>query len=205
MKLSLFYPVKPYWLNQVFGNNPPDPQYPGHGFYERFKMMGHNGADLMASHGQPVYAPCDGLAWYSVDKYKGDGIDIVPDGTFDYKGGQSQFRVVLWHLCPANDPQFPIQIPIDRAVRVYTGQLLGYADNTGAPFESTGDHLHLGLHPGSFDGFRWTDLEYNNGYNGCIDPAPYCNGYFAVDATLVIKIMTGIKDLMSKVVSLLQK
>ena len=183
MKLQLSLPVKPYSLNQAFGNNPLNPD--GTPYYAKFldalgqPLKGHMGADLRAVHGQPVYAPCDGVAWYEVDSHGGDGIYIRTNQSFDYKGGQAWFNLVHWHLCAANDPISPIKIATDGSkVSVKKGQLLGYADNTGAPFESSGDHLHWGLCPTDAQNHA---LEPANGFNGCIDPMPYWEGTFAAD------------------------
>ena len=71
------------------------------------------------------------------------------------------YRTISWHL-----------IDDDAVVKtgqvVKAGDLLGYGDNTG---QSTGDHLHFGLH------IIGTDL--NNGYKGFSDPQLYFNGKYA--------------------------
>jgi hypothetical protein len=87
------------------------------------------------------------------------------------------YTVILWHLCSKDDPQYKPLIPCDGSItKVTCGQLIGYADNTGAPFESSGDHLHLGLFVNDPTG---APLNPGNGYGGCIDPAPFINMRFA--------------------------
>jgi len=176
MKLELWYPVKPHSINQVFGGNPE--------YYSRFHDQfgnpekGHNGQDMMAFHGQPVYAACDGLASYTKDDHGGEGI-IIASNPMDYEGTQVSFHVINWHLCGDTDPKYPSPIPLDgKQYPVKAGDLIGHADNTGAPFESSGDHLHFGLCPYTLDG---RNLHPDNGFNGCIDPAPFFNGSYAVD------------------------
>jgi hypothetical protein len=53
----------------------------------------------------------------------------------------------------------------------------------GAPFESSGDHLHLGLVP--FD-MSLQQLEARNGFNGNIDATTYFTGSYAVDYPAVL-------------------
>lgn len=184
MKLELSYPVKPFHLNQQFGSNAA--------YYARFRdgfgkpLKGHNGCDFMAYHGQPVYAPCDGLVHFEKDSHGGEGMIVRPNGFYDYKGGTAQFNIVLWHLVGDTDPKYPSPIPLDGVARpVARGELIGYADNTGAPFESSGDHLHFGLVP--FDELN-NRIEAANGFNGCIDPVPYFDGFYANEKSAMVAI-----------------
>src|SRR5882724_5451079 len=138
MSLELWLPVKPYKVNQIFGANPE--------YYARFldafgnPQKGHMGMDLAAAHGQPLHAPVSGDAFYVKDAHGGDGIYIrYPNNT------APEYDIILWHLCSKDDPQFKPLIPCDGSVtKVTLGQQIAFADNTGAPFESSGDHLHLG-------------------------------------------------------------
>lgn len=201
-QLELYLPVKPYSLNQGWGAN--------HDYYfSHFNMQGHNGLDLMASHGQPVYAPMDGWAYYYVDADKGDGIFIVSDKMYDYNSGQALFKCVTWHMCQYNDPQYPIKMGNIGYTYVHIGDLLGYADNTGAPLESTGDHCHFGLYPekpenGTDYSEGFTDIEIGNGYNGAIDPTPYLNNFFAQDYAQVQSIQSQAVSAVSQTVEAIQ-
>ena len=192
MELSLFYPVKPMHINQGFGSNPD--------YYARFHDQfgnpekGHMGIDFFAPHGTPVYAAVDGNAHFTKDDHGGEGI-YINTGPYTYKGQPCTFNVINWHLCGDTDPQYPSPVPLDGSwFHVNRGDLIGYADNTGAPFESSGDHLHFGLCPLDVNG---NAIEAANGYNGCIDPTPYFSGYYAQDAM----ILAG---LFAKLVPLLQ-
>lgn len=198
-KLSLYYPVSPYHLNQGFGENP--------GYYARFHdefgnpEKGHNGNDLMAFHGQPVYAATDGQAQFAQDAHGGEGIYITTDDSYDYKGAQVRFRIINWHLIGNTDPKYPSPIPLDgKQYPVKAGDLIGYADNTGAPFESSGDHLHLGLIPLNAS---LNALEPANGFNGCVDAQPFFNGSYAKDAKKVIQNLTAQVSILSKILTLL--
>lgn len=198
MKLELFYPVKPLHINQGFGANP---EYYAR-FLDRFGKpeKGHMGIDFEAAHGTPVYSACDGIAHYETDAHGGDGI-VVHTNPFDYQNGQATFNVIYWHLCSKDDPKLRPLIPTDGTqVQVSVGQLLGYADNTGAPFESSGDHLHFGLVP--FDP-KGNAIEAANGFNGCIDPTPYFVGYFAQDADKVYTLYQTLISILRMLVGIL--
>lgn len=154
--MKLNYAVQPVIINQPFGGNAE--------YYSKFSdqngkpMKGHMGIDFKASHGQPVYAPCDGMARYvGPDVHGGDGIYITTPDKYD---------IILWHLCSKDDPKFAPKIPPSGTYPVKQGELIAYADNTGAPYESSGDHLHFGLIP-------LIGTDYANGFGGCIDPAPF--------------------------------
>lgn len=189
-KLALFYPAKPLHINQSFGANPE--------YYTKFHdqfgnpYKGHDGTDFMAVHGQPVYAPLDGLASYSTDSHGGEGVTIMTEEALDYAGGTAWFQALHWHLIGDSDLAYPK--PLTGTVRVKAGDLIGYANNTGAPYESSGDHLHFGLKPVDKNGKL---LQPANGFNGAIDATPYFNNYFAVDAQSVLGKLKRIVDLLT--------
>ena len=181
--LKLSYAVTPLGFNQFFGASPD--------YYAKFHdnhgnpLKGHNGIDFMSAHGNKLYAPCDGSARYAVDAHGGDGIYIH---TSDDEG--NWYNVILWHLCSKDDPQFAPLIPTDgSSVYVKKGQHIGYTDNTGAPYESSGDHLHFGLVKVTQD--NTTTLNDDNGFNGCIDPKPFFDGNFANDPVPAIVATTS--------------
>jgi murein DD-endopeptidase MepM/ murein hydrolase activator NlpD len=172
MKFQISYPLDIIKFYQTFGQNAgmyADPKYGG--------IKGHNGIDLMATHGTPIYATHDGYANYEVDNGGGHGVVVTSDTQFDYKGQPAYFKTIYWHLVDSSlEPKFKSPIEGKFNVEVRNGELIGYADNTGA---STGDHLHFGLKPmaknpdGSF-----YNLEQTNGYLGAIDPVPYFDGSY---------------------------
>lgn len=176
-KLSLYYPVTPFFINQGFGVNPT--------LYAQFGINGHNGLDLAAKHGEPVYAAHDGQAWYEIDDDQGHGVIVVSNEKFDYKDTQAYFKTIYWHLCDSSkEPQY--RSPIENYTNIYkpgfqvlAGDLIGYADNTGF---STGDHCHFGLKPQTQDIIgEYANIEQSNGFLGAIDPTPYLNGLSASD------------------------
>lgn len=167
MKFFLYYPVKPLITTQKFGETAYLAYYATNGI----QFNGHNGMDMAAAHGTPVYAAHDGIAYPEVDEKQGHGVVVISNEKFDYKDGQAYFKSIYWH--------FIDNIPVKFGQEVKAGDLLGYADSTGL---STGDHLHFGLKPMSektyLEGFN---IEANNGYYGAIDPGFYFNGQYAED------------------------
>ena len=135
---ELYYPVKPWRFNQIFGANPQ--------IYVQFGIKGHNGLDGFATYGQTIYASHDGMAKWEIDANQGEGVVIVSNDEYDYKNQKVHFKSVYWHMVDGiKDPKFVCPIPRDGTmVAVKTGDIIGYADNTGF---STGTHVHWGLKP----------------------------------------------------------
>lgn len=178
MQFQIYYPISPIKIIQLFGANAA--------YYAKFlddygqPQKGHMGVDLMAAHGQPVYAAHDGLARYvGPDSHGGDGIYIrttTPDENGKY------WNTIYWHLCAMTDPQFKPLVSLLTPVK--KGDLIGYADNTGAPFESSGDHLHFSIAECDVNG---NFVNNHNGYGGCQDPLPFFNGEYAHEVPTVFK------------------
>src|SRR3990167_7393612 len=130
MKLQIYYPTKPWYVNQPFGTNPA--------IYKQFDINGHNGIDSFALDGAEVRAAHYGVVTFSgEDGGGGLGVVLRTLKTFDYKDKLSFFKTIYWHLKPGTFRVKPGQI-------VEAGDILGLADNTGF---STGSHLHFGLKP----------------------------------------------------------
>jgi murein DD-endopeptidase MepM/ murein hydrolase activator NlpD len=186
--LQLYYPVK----DKI---NPTNPFGAVNPMYSALKQKGHPGLDFESKSGTPVYAPCDGLAMYVTDQQHGDGIwiELTSEG--------QNYAIILWHLWPRGNAEYPFQIPTITGVKtpVKAGQLLAYSDNSGAPLESTGPHLHVGVLPFLPD---WSaPVDPTNGYLGCVDPAPFFNGKFAQDISKEEKIVSLASEAVQEVVA----
>ncbi len=183
MKFTIAYPVRPLHVFQGFGKANTDPSVLH--IYQGLGLQGHNGLDCFATHGQPVHASHDGMAYYETDSNQGHGIVLRTNEPYEYEGKVVYFKTIYWHFCdPVKEPQHKSPIPDDgQGHPVKRGDILGYADSTGL---STGDHLHWGLKPqlqNEANG-AWVNTDQNNGYLGAIDPTPYMDGTYA-DTTLV--------------------
>lgn len=156
MKPDIIFPVntpisQPFGVNKEFYSNPI---YGG--------VKGHPGVDFFAQHGTPIYATHDGRAEYQIDAGGGHGVVITSE--------DRTFKTIYWHMVDSSkDTQYKSPVEGKNYLDVECGDLVGYADNTGA---STGNHLHYSL---KFckDGMT---LNIDNGYLGNINPVPFFNG-----------------------------
>ncbi len=116
-------------------------------YYVRHGYAGHEGVDLRAAVGTPVYAAHNGQAtcYGSVDASVGYGLYVVVEG--------DGLRTIYAHLsetCVASGDV------------VTAGQLIGRSGATGY---CLGAHLHFGLCP--------LPRDERNGYQGYVDPMPW--------------------------------
>ena len=170
MKLILHYPTKPYFAGQKFG----ECMLSICAKYKEMGLLGHNGIDSGAFHGQPIYASHDGIVTFAGEDGSGGlGAVIRTHEAMEYKDKTAFYKTIYWHLKTGS-----IRLKASQEVKV--GEIVGLADNTGF---STGDHLHYGLKP-QYQGeqnWEWWNAESDNGYKGAIDPMPFFSGKFAVD------------------------
>jgi len=178
MKLSLCYPLEiPFGMTQGFGENKLAL------YKDMLGLLGHNGIDMSAQDGTPVYATHDGeVTFAGEDGSAGLGVVIRTLEQFDYNETSSHFKTIYWHLKTGSILVKPNQ-------KVKAGEKIAEADNTGM---STGSHLHFGLKP-TYQGeqaWQWWNAEQTNGYAGSIDPAPYFNGKSPRQARDVVEVPT---------------
>jgi len=156
-ELKLKYPINPFFVNYAFGRVTD--------LYTAQGMKGHNGIDCLAYRGQPVYAAHDGICYPEIDNAGGNGVVIRSLVPYTLASEVLFIKTIYWHLLKDN-------AVVTTGQQVKTGELIGYADNTGI---STGDHLHFGLKPQAQNelDFAWYNTKQTNGYFGAIDPMPY--------------------------------
>lgn len=163
--------------------------------YKAWGLKAHNGLDLAAYHGKPIYAAHDGIVTYAgVDANEGYGVVIRTEEQMEDSSGQPQFwKTIYWHITS--------DIPVRVGQRVRIGDLIAYADNTGF---SKGDHLHFGLKPiakGEND-WTWSNTEQNNGYLGAVDPMPYMSTMTAYQLRTTLTSLSEIVKRIAEVLSL---
>ena len=137
-------------ITQVFGARPD--------VYSQFGLKGHNGVDLRAKTPTPIFASFDGKVKVKDDGDKGYGLHIR------IRSAASRREVVLGHLS---------SVRVKDGEEVHLGDFLGTTGNSGF---SSAAHLHFGfrrLIPNNKDVFTWEVLDYDNGYNGWIDPTEW--------------------------------
>ena len=129
-------------------------------FYPIIELRGHNGIDWACWSGEPVYfnvvsenlEKIKGICYTEIDQDGGKGVDV------EFKDNGNLYKIRYWHLKD--------QLVYD-GQEIESGQLIGYADTTGA---SSGNHLHEGIKPLNKDG---SNLFSDNGFTGAVNPATY--------------------------------
>lgn len=193
MRLSLYYPVKPFHVNQGFGANLPCVANFGQpdqiivtgannftcpvGFdklYQHWGMAGHNGTDLQAGE-QNIYAACAGtVIEKQVIPSRGLGLGILTNEAMDIdENGTFFMRIRYWHL-----KSFAVEV----GEHVNVGTVLGISNNTGY---SSGNHLHFEGGPMVKDaGGHVKETFVQGNIVGAIDIEPYFIGQYAQDAVV---------------------
>lgn len=127
-------------------------------WYEEYGLKGHNGIDWAYKKGTPVVAPVRCYVQYvGHDKGYGNYARLYTetiDGCF--------LELVFAHFS---------ELKVDKGKWIEEGTLIGLGGSTG---NSTGNHLHLGIRPHiTLPNGNTKIKDYNNGYFGYIDPAPF--------------------------------
>jgi len=130
--------------------------------YESMGMKGHNGVDIGLIVGTPLYSPMDG-------EYKAIDSGLRGYGKhFRIRNKYKKLELVIGHLS---------DFFLKSEGKVTQGDLIGYSGNTGF---STAPHCHIGgrsLSNTPQNIWEATILNYNNGYFGYWDIAPYVITY----------------------------
>ena len=159
-------------ITQWFGENPT--------LYARWGLKAHNGIDIVAPHGTPMYAVEDGFVVDIKSDPNGFGMHIrlraeKPDANGHY-------RCWVYGHCS--------KIISELGDKVNAGDHIANMGNTGFvvsgsnPFWDhnpyAGTHLHLGLRLLEPDNNGWrykgdfisyNVVDYDNGYKGAVDPS----------------------------------
>jgi len=212
--LELFYPIKPFRINQRFAENSacsnPDrtgvvstyadgscPQgkvllYPLVGM-----LKGHTGLDLWAPDGWIVRAPFDGIVKeIQLEPERGLGVGIVTHDRRDMGDhGLHYTKVRQWHAK---------KILVELGQHVKVGDPVMLADNTGL---SAGSHNHFELKPVEYDK---NDYHYNvfqnNGWYGSIDPEPFFNNsLYAEDFASIRAQLMAVRLTLESIIKSLMK
>jgi murein DD-endopeptidase MepM/ murein hydrolase activator NlpD len=136
------WPATSHQITQRFGENPEA--------YERWGLPGHDGVDIAASFGDPIYAAASGKV-YRVERDPSSG----NYGVHVRVEHRDNYKTIYAHLS-----SIPASIHTGLDVGG-NGQIIGFAGNSGYSF---GVHLHFGMkHPPGDPGWP---------YN-LIDPWPF--------------------------------
>jgi murein DD-endopeptidase MepM/ murein hydrolase activator NlpD len=210
-RLELYRPLKPLVISQHFGENMACINDAGNvtatsntcppGYFKLYPavgLKGHNGLDLPARGGTPIYNTQEGyVKELSFDKERGLGVGVITSTRYVTTWGEWHIKLRYWHL---------LSISVQPNQFVGIGDIIGYVDNTGL---SSSDHLHFEVKPVEINApsveqaTSHTNVLQQNGYFGAIDPEPYLSGLYAVDVKPVIfKLRSIIAQLVSRVAEL---
>lgn len=189
-ELKLYYPHKPYYVTQNWGN--PNPQYSEHFNDPNFKL--HNGIDAIgrstvingvmhAEH--PVYCPVEGFTVHKVQYVpKGGGNEVwfISDKPLVMFERTCYAYMVICHAK---------RIFVKPGDKLALGELMLIADSTGF---STGLHTHMGLYRVEYDGISVTKYDDQNDATGSFNPALFFTGAYSVDkATVPTLVKSGLR------------
>lgn len=160
MRLSLYYPAKPYQIHQAWGVYNPA--------YEQFGFNHHNGIDFGVDTDGIVRAMCDGKVTETGYNPTGSGKYVkYRTGPVECEGITCLVEFYYMHA----DHQL-----VQASDILHTGDAVIVADNTGF---STGPHTHISAYRLSLDGT--TRLDNNPPYGDTFDHSKYFNGLYADD------------------------
>lgn len=180
-------------------------------FYPSVGLRGHNGTDYMAYSGENIYFNVDAeTKWYAkteVDLDGGVGIrvcsldpislkreDLPPQMSqhamsyYESQGGKIHVSFLYWHLKDVHLADKPkVQVGVfangqpELLPEIKIGDLIGFADNTGA---SSGDHLH---HAMKFISKNSMTVGGDNGYTGAVDMDKWFENLYVLDVVEDVK------------------
>ena len=176
--LTFCWPLKQRIINQKFGENRAcidnetnsviltcDGNNPPLGFRSIYGPKGHSGLDLSASHGTEVYCAKGGIV-DSIDTNPRTGLDVRVISVVGDRVFKHIYEHLLGYQSKAGD-------------RIETGQLIGWADNTGY---SSASHLHFELQ--ELIGDVWIP----------VDPQLYLGDLYAKDALFYENTLKYLKE-----------
>jgi hypothetical protein len=137
------WPLNNYTITQGFGANAS--------YYKQFGQNGHNGIDMGAPAGTPVYAAEAGTI-----AFEGWGQN------HSWMGSIAGISIIIRHAALHTGYAHLASTVVNNNQTVSKGQLIGYVGATGT---ATGPHLHFEVFPAS--------PNFSNGYAGRIDPTPH--------------------------------
>lgn len=177
MKLSLYYPAKPWIVSQKWGISDP-------ATYSRFGFTQHNGEDIALGEDKMIYAPAKGTIVKSGNQPNGGGIFIgfLLDDVYTFDDGVTSHVLIdflhLDHIIGELNKSYGV------------GSVLAQADNTGF---STGPHTHIQIRRGEWNGNVFNVMDKNEA-NNSINPDLYWNGSYAVDQNPFSVMQRAIKN-----------
>ncbi len=202
MKLDHWYPCYPYNRTQSFGGNSVS-------FYKDNGLVGHTSEDLAGEYGQEIRAGISGFVYSVLNKNNPDpnkyrAVYILEEGDNGYTDCMEvsfgHLKDILVNTGDYVTPETVIGTMGNFGDVFFAGQPVTREEKLAG--SKLGTHLHgpqcrpvkrtkdlnngvkyLADANGIYkkDGYYFEIPLYNNGYNGCVDPAKYWNKFYARD------------------------
>lgn len=159
-------------ITQLFGNDPVasrDTWYGNklvrkgeHVYMVLAGQRGHNGIDVMAQRGRPIYQPADCPTWVIEQDDKATGLGRRV--SLRHEAGGRFFMSTYGHMDRFAGGPNKAYAWNDKSRPAALSDAIGYVDSTGY---STGDHLHWSVYEVDAQGRK---LAPANGFGGAVDP-----------------------------------
>ena len=219
--LELRWPLKHPVIAQRFGQN-DSPTYTASG------LRGHTGIDLVTAYGDVVRFAQDGRVYKFLNFNNPDlqayraVCQIV-----DLEGTDDCYEIHYGHctkaLCGIGSYKTGDAVGTEGNIGVVTSKYRVVTTEEKAAGSTAGTHLHFQLrycrkvtaidtlkrYLDDIDGKPYFDGTYyyfvpnfENGYNGCIDPMPYMTDMYAGDAPVVISKLQQVIDLLKRYIGI---
>lgn len=146
--MAFRWPLNNFTITQGFGGNAD--------YYKRYGQAGHNGIDMGAGVGKPVYAADEGTVAFEGWGKSGD------PGLAGWMGDAAGICILINHVGSYGGYAHLLRTVVNKGQKVSKGQLIGFVGATGA---ADGSHLHFEMLPLS--------PNFANGYAGRINPLPF--------------------------------
>lgn len=171
-------------------------------YYDDGRKKNHQGIDISAAVGTPIYAMADGVILDDVSKYNRRyvteqvnriGVKKYPAG---YEGDDGAYGNIIYYDCVINNEEVTVALahlqevtpvainprtnmPFKPGDEIYQGEVIAYTGITGNANQGYGPHLHLGVQKNG----EW------------VDPAPYINGKISkVDIYKILNVQCDERD-----------
>lgn len=218
--MKLYYPLKNFTFTQRFGEN-------ANSYYAEGGLMGHPGDDMVSFYDDLISFATKGDVYKIINKDDKDlnkfraVFQLVDDGNKHYElcYGHCNLIHAIEGIVDAGD---------DVGTEGNTGDVASNGKKITSAQKANGSragtHLHFQVREvekvkeikkgkiyltkgsGKYkdkNGNYYLVPNHNNGYNGCVNPAPFYNGKYARD--IKVNLMTQLLDLSNKVLKFVKK
>lgn len=199
--MQLYYPTKPVIKTQGFSKN-------ANTYYAENGLIGHTGYDCTGEWGSPVYATTDGFIYKIINKDNPDPMKYRCVFQLVHVHDDLYYEISYGHLNDIYIDKGQIQVGSRIGTMGNTGDVATNGRKVTRKEKESGSkagtHLHFQVREvyrtkeggkGQYlsseqnqnvpyrdeHGYMYWTKNFNNGFNGCINPEPLFNGKYAAD------------------------